>query len=150
MRVWLIKCTDQVQSDGNTSELITSSEWKLFPLRPCFQKANTLSCRQTVRTCQVTQLWVVISSLALVMWFFWVFFLPRVSMGKPKTISAVSSFDGSPWRVTILTVSVNEASQSRTKKTLWVRAGWRCVARVVDDGVTGFWKGLCLRKLATQ
>lgn len=32
-------------------------------------------------------------------------FVPRVSMGKPKSNSAANSFDGSPLKVTIFTVS---------------------------------------------
>lgn len=37
---------------------ITSFEWKLIPLSPCFQKASTLSCKQTVgRVVSLTYQW---------------------------------------------------------------------------------------------
>lgn len=92
-------------------QLITSFEWKLFPFRPCFQKASTLSCKQTVRTCHVTQRSAGTSSV--IHCFSLCLSLPRVSMGKSKAISAASSFDGSPLRFTILTVSVNEHRKLR-------------------------------------
>lgn len=95
--------------------LLTSSELKLFPLSPCFQKAKTLSCKQTVRgfhmllNCQQQQLLLSYYSFSNV--------LPIVSMGKPKT----SSVDGTPWRLTIWTVSVQQISRLYAKD---VDLGW--------------------------
>lgn len=104
--------------------LLTSSELKLFPLSPCFQKAKTLSCKQTVRrfhmllNCQQQQQQLLLSDYSLSN------VLPIVSMGKPKT----SSVDGTPWRLTIWTVSVQQISRFYGKEDFksWFRLRQAC------------------------
>lgn len=114
--------------------LLTSSELKLFPLSPCFQKAKTLSCKQTVRrfhtllNCQQQQLLLSYYSLSNV--------LPIVSMGKPKT----SSVDGTPWRLTIWTVSVQQISRLYVKEDFksWFRLGQACQTCSPQGDLHGF------------
>lgn len=54
----------------------------------------SVSCQEEHRVCSLFVMWL---------------YLPSVSMGKLKIISAASSLDGRPWRFTTLTVSVQWA-----------------------------------------
>lgn len=58
----------------------------------------------------------------------WLLALPSVSMGKSKSISAASSLDGRPWRLTILTVSV-ESKVTFGKLQSWL-ANWELIMKM--------------------
>lgn len=75
--------------------------------------------------------------------------LPIVSMGKPKTSSVIRSVEGSPWRLTIRTVPVQQISRLSAKGDLkscfrWGQAGQTSSAQPAWELIRSWWAAYCI------